>query len=236
MHKPRINNTEIFFLVAYITSRIIIYLIPGNFWDHNSFLEPITKILQGKNPYLALDNSEIVYPPLFYIIFAIFIGAFGPYDYAFGICSLAFDVGTLIIMYKILQIFYQKSEDIWQRLFFYAFFPARIVVCTMKLPQGIAVFFVAIAIYFFLKKKWFIFGIFVAIGTLVEIYPLFLLYVVGIILLAKKQYKDLIASIIGFTATFLLIMLLYFGFDIRAIFNLFLAEIGRNSTTSFEGM
>jgi hypothetical protein len=93
-----------------------------------------------------------------------------------------------------------------------------------------------LAVYLYLKKQWFLVGIFVGIGTLIEIYPLFLLYLIGIVCIAKRKYKELFLLGAGFVISFLTITISYFGLNIPSILQLFLVHFERNTSFSFENM
>lgn len=220
------------FLLSYILSRVIILLSPGFLWDHTTYFPPIIELLNGQSPYLSSLSESPAYPPLFYFILACFVFIFGYNSLAFRVCFLTIDLGTVILLYKIATCFYEKREDYWKPPLFYALFPIPISILIIGLPTGIAILFFTAALYCLVKNKPFFMGVFAAIGFLIEIYPIFLLYVVCIIYFAQKQFKKILLALLGFIPVMLAIALPFFGFDLSSTLSLILVHLSRETSTS----
>ncbi len=207
------NNIKIQIFLVYLLSRVVILFTP-TLGNHPEFIDVILKILAGQNPYTSAGAEYINFPPFHYLIYAFFIFIFGPTNFAFKMCTFVFDIGTVLVLYKIASLLGNYKEREWVPAMFFAFFPTTLLVAFISVATLNSVFFFMLAIYCFLKKRFFFMGIFAGLGTLTEIFPIFLIYLLSIIFFAKRQFQNLFQTLLGFACAYLSITIPFFGVNV----------------------
>ncbi len=217
-------------ILAYTISRLIILLTPGSVWEHSLYTATIADFLAGQNPFMNPGMEDLIYPPLHFLNIAFFVLLFGPTGFAFKLSAILCDVGTVFALWKITNLLSQDESKKWNPMLMYAFFPVTLLILTFTPPAATTVLFFTTALYFFLKHKPFFMGMFAGLGALVEIYPIFLLYLACIIFLAKKQWKSIFISALGFVVAVFAITLPLFEFNLPAIISIFTVHLSRETT------
>lgn len=108
---------------------------------------------------------------------------------------LVFAILTLLVIHKILTQFYDDSALYGIRLIFWnPLFLLEIIGAGHN--DILMIFFMLLAYYFYLEKRFFLFGTFIALSVQTKIIPIFLLmFIVGKLIMDKKIKELIILSI-----------------------------------------
>ena len=224
------EKQAILFLLVYTSSRLILLFTVGDLREVSSFVEPAIDIINGLNPYHTRDLYQIVFPPLFYLLHAGTIVLFGNSSFSFSLLHVSFDVGTLLLIYKIAPFFYKEKKDFIKPALFYAFFPLTLYFIFSGWPQSMALFFLTLGVYAYLRKTSLLAGFFGCLGALTEIYPIFFVYLIGILFLARRQGKEIFHLAGGFLVAFIIVNFPFYGFDLFQAITFLLVHLSRKST------
>ncbi len=217
-------------LICYCISRLLLVLTPPNLFEFHNFSEIAEQLLNGSNPFVENSLRELAYSPLIYLIVASQILVFGNNWFAYNIIYLYYDLGMILILYKISLKIQGNRGDISNKILFYAFFPLTIFQLTNAYPSWIVVFFLSLTLYMYMDERYLLTGICAGLGFLIEVAPVFLVYLIGIKLLATRKIKELTSLISGFAASVVLIGLICFNFDIGKVMELFLIHFTRKAS------
>ncbi|MCP9764560.1 glycosyltransferase 87 family protein [Lacihabitans soyangensis] len=186
------------FLLGLVFRLVLVCQIPNLSQDFYRFIWDGRLIINGLNPYsfLPVDIVNSVfegdfligkmgdlsahnhsnYPPFNQLIFA--IGAFAsPRDIlgnalVFRLVIILADIGIYIFGRKILDIFNLEKD----KIYLYFLNPLIIIELTGNLHfEGVMMFFLCLAFYFFYKSKYFASAVFIALAILTKLVPLMLL-------------------------------------------------------------
>ena len=166
---------------AYIPAEHPLALVKPSYWFNEVYQGQMGHFPQGMNSKYYFS----VYPPVKQLIFAIATFLAGKNLLAniifLRLMVITFDIGLIFLMAKI-----ANGKNL-QRIGLYAFNPLVIVELTGNLHfEGVALFFVFLALLFFKKHSFIFSGIFYALAILVKLVP-FLLVGVFFFRLSKKE-------------------------------------------------
>lgn len=116
---------------------------------------------------------------------------------------LIFDGLTGLIIYKIVKIYTLKKEAL-TAVWLWFFNPYLTIAIEMDGTIDIvSVFFTSTSIYFFIKEKFSLSGVLLAVGSIARFWPLTLTPFYLIVLICRKTWKNLIAFALSFLITIL---------------------------------
>jgi len=187
--------------------------------DFTSYYSGTKTIVSGENPYTIDDRvvGSFIYPPSTIFIFLPFILL--PLKIAGNIFSVfsvfCFSV-SVIILFKLFKVKPFSYTFLLLSVLIFNFFPEKF---TLGMGQINNVVFLALVlfIYFFIKRKKVLAGIFLSASILLKIFPI----IIFLFLILTKEWKTLFASIISI----IFVLLFSFLFFEHAAFFIFFTKV-----------
>ncbi|MCH2022779.1 MAG: glycosyltransferase 87 family protein [Saprospiraceae bacterium] len=166
-----------------------------------------TAELQQLYPHLNSTNFYSVYPPLtqclFFISSFLFDNNIGASLFVLHLITIAFEVGTIIMVIKILKII-KKPVHL---AFFYAFNPLVIIELSGNLhTEAAMIFFLSLALYFLLKNQLTTSAFVFALAVNIKLLPLIFLPLILCRLWFKEGIKYC-TIVLGVTALLFLLFI-----------------------------
>lgn len=149
------------------------------------------------------------HPPLYYTVIKLFTSVFGNYsEVLLRLPSVAFGIITIFVSYKIGEKFDKKIGLV--SAMFLATAPLHIYYSQEARMYSLAAMFVALSVYLYLEKKYFLFAVALALGfwseyLVIFIVPVFLIHV----LLRRRKELAKAGSYIFFAGVLCLPMVLF---------------------------
>ncbi len=191
------------FVLVYSISRFFLLFIPASLPD-------IPYVSMSVNT--AIFGRDLPYPPLFQLQLALFLYLLGPNLVGYRLGLTIYEVGCLIILYKFAYQLqkkeFQKPEQMAKSsalkiVYVFAFFPNTIFNYSGSV-EFIATFFMLLGLLAYYQDKVMQASIFLGLGVLMEIYPIFCLIPIIIHQIVRKQFRPLFKFSSVFILTFLL--------------------------------
>jgi hypothetical protein len=181
-------NLRIVLLFALIFRITMLFSSPSLTVDVYRYYWDGKLLAHGLNPYFYLPTSDelmplrdgiyeklvykqvsTVYPPFAQLVFALSYMVH-PSLFTLKMASTLFDLGSILLLLKVLEL-----KGIKRRIIFYAWNPLVVVeFASSGHADSMAVFFVLLALYLFLRDKPVSCGAALALGIASKIYPLLL--------------------------------------------------------------
>ncbi len=186
-----------FFIVIYTISRFFLLFIPASLPDIPKF---------NLNLESALIQNGLDYPGLLQLQVAFFNTLFGGNLIGLRFGLIIYEIGSITLLYKFayifqIQEFHKSSKEAIDNalivVYIFAFFPNTIFNFS-DFSETYSTFFVIAGLYAFYLNKNVLMAVFVGIGFLLEIYPIFFLIPILASLLRKKQFTIIVKIIVTF--------------------------------------
>jgi len=197
----------------------------NNFVDFKVYYDAIKAALSGGNVYSFggeyLNNVPFNYPPTT-LLFLLFLSLFSPTEGSLILLFISL-VSLLGSLYLLTKMFFKPAKK-WLVFFlssvlFIQFFPTKFTL-TLGQINLITLFLIVLSFYFYQKKKDIFSGLFLAIASLIKIFPGFLIF----FFLKEKKWKTVSSFLISCLLGVLLTVLI---FKPVLLFNYF-GQIGSN--------
>ena len=149
----RKNSALIMVLISAILLRLI--NINQSFWMDESISAMVVKnynLVEIITKFIRADT----HPPLYYLLLDIWSLLFGYSEFSLRIPSLIFGVLTVYVIYKIGKIYSEKAGIYISILMAVA--PLHIYYSQESRMYTMTAFLAVLAVYFYLKKKWLVWG------------------------------------------------------------------------------
>ena len=144
------------------------------------------------------------HPPLYYLLMKLWTDVFGYSEVALRFPSIIFSLLTGYFVYKIAKLLNSYIVGVYALVFF-LFNPLIVYYSQEARMYMMVTMFLTAALYFFLKRKWILFGIFGVLGLLTFYGSIFLVAAFLFYFFYKKQYKYLFISLLVLLGYFLII-------------------------------
>ena len=209
-----------FIRIVFIIIDLYLYNIPFNSLDSNGY-EHKADVWSEFGLYYAISNIFIEGKSFFYANFiTIFYSIFGKSIFLAKLLSSIVSLLTILLVYKIINLIWANNNSAIYSLLFLAFSPIFILISTFTLREIYSIFFLLLAIYFYLKyeKSNYIFFFYLSlIISFVHIYIhgpmalvifslIFAYYFSNIFKIIKKEYNSI--NSFFFTNSILIIIFL----------------------------
>jgi hypothetical protein len=198
-----------FFIFLSSLTFILLYWSGGNMlWKYH--LESDTKVFYGrlnefsyKESFTDFGQYDNLPGASLYFILPGFINPHISYDEYFRNFAIItiFLLLAITLLYKLIK----KDANLYIALLvFVAFGP----ILLYRFEPLVAFLFL-FSIFFFKKQKYFISGVFLGLGTIIKVYPLFILPYFCILIYKKHDFKSLINYCLGTFSGVLIVMTFY---------------------------
>ncbi len=178
------------FILVYCACRVFLLFIPyspADFLDISLTFET------------AVSGATFAYPILFRFQMLAFQLLFGRNLFGERLGFIIYEIGLLVVLYKFVNIFaqreFQKTREnsaalALKIMYIYSFFPQTLYIYSGS-GEIYASFFMILGLYMYYREKIVPATIFIGIGFLMEIYPIFCMIPIVIRYLSKHQFKQL---------------------------------------------
>src|SRR4030042_3118704 len=242
--KPKIIKNGILIrlvlIVILVLSSLFILkpLTYNNYPDFGSYYYSTKNLTEGRNPYFDLGNrfGFFLYPPpvlfLFLPLTLISYSVAGKIFTAISIFCFLLSIYLLLIIIKV-ELF--SNLGMFLSILAFNFFPAKFTL-GMGQINNIVLLGVILFIYFSLNKEWIYSGIFLALASLLKVWPVILLTVP----LINSRWKILLsfAAVLAFVFMITYPILgkdVYYYFFLVTLPSLFTNTAGTYCNTSLSG-
>lgn len=194
----------------FLVTNINILQTPG--YDYSFFYRTGQRILNKENPYAAIDNQPLRYPPTALLIFSTFaLFPLIPSQFIFFFLSLFFFIlGSIILFKSIVKLdhnFFKKVAYIKTVLIYTVlvllFFPFRYLLSSLHIHSIIFLLF-TLTIYYLVTKKDYLASVILALAGSLTITPFFILAIFFI----QKRFKIITFTTINVLLISLVTMLI----------------------------
>ncbi|GAB4314461.1 MAG: hypothetical protein Kow0069_15920 [Promethearchaeota archaeon] len=201
------------FTALYVTSRVLIALIPGwmkdlqimgvggSFWQQSAL--PIPYDLLGDSSQGILTNR---YPPVLMVYAGLIVWLFGSSPLGIKLAYCLTDAGVAIATYKLAKAVPISGEDVKSKekrarvaLVLYAFSPVS-VLTTFGFPEALPLLFLVTGAWAYYKERLVVAGALLALGFLSEVFPAFVLAPLTAYCAARRKWRALAKMAAGFLA------------------------------------
>lgn len=177
------------------------------FGDTNPYLYMADVLWKGILPYRDYFLAD---PPLLVILLAFFKLIFGKFLILFQTLPVLFEAGTAVVTYLLLKKWGNPLAFLAPLVLLFSF----TVLSTSDFVTGVqlVVFLSALAIWFWEKEKFVISGVMWSLALLTKLYVLPAVFVFVLLVVFKKEHKQLQKFFIGFVSTAVIVFLPFIGF------------------------
>ncbi len=226
MRKFTLRKDVRFFILIYIVSRVFVLFLPYS---------PVDFLDISITFETAISGTTFAYPILFRFQMLAFQLLFGRNLFGERLGFIFYEIGLLCVLYRFIDIFaqqeFQKSHGESATLalkivFIYSFFPQTLYIYSGS-GEIYASFFMIIGLYMYYKEKIVPAAIFLGIGFLMEIYPIFCLIPIFIRYLSKHRFKELGIIIATLATTLVLISIPFYLLNPENFITDFLVQFSR---------
>ncbi|GAB4330163.1 MAG: hypothetical protein Kow0069_37800 [Promethearchaeota archaeon] len=233
------------FIATYVTSRLLLTLIPGYVHDFIEYAAWGRAVLAGTSLYSSFPNDPqgyfiIKYPPLHSVLSALIVAVFGSASLSFKLGIWAFELATLPAV--------RWSWLAWTNggggeansgkdggggtfpgvaTWAYCFNPVTTLVWLHGYLGVFGAFFLAWGVLACLRDHDAVCGALLAAGFLCEFFPAFLAVPLAAWWSARRKWRSLGAFALGFGVTAVLISLPFFASDVAAFVHNFVVHLSR---------
>ncbi len=163
-------------------------------YDYNSYVEHTYFYQRKINPYDYIDGYYYAKYPAFYYYFMTLLGLMGIHSItALKFIYVSFSVINAYLSYKIYDLFDNGCNKNHRPLLlpvFLFFFPLHIFFSYHGDNDSVSIFFQLLAVYYFLKKSWNISALFLSLGIMFKIFPIFFLIPASVYFINTKKIKE----------------------------------------------
>jgi len=235
-YKSYSSNKYLFLSVVllsfFISNLLLIFYQENVWWDSGVYVGMGKYIYSSGNSGFWEASRPIVWPLILGLLWTsnIDVVLFGK------IASLFFSVGVLLMTFLISKEIFDEKIALLAVLFL-ALTPTFFFFNKIMISGIISTFFTLVAIYFLIKKRYFLSGIFFGIGFMTRFLQLFTFLIVIILFLIynkndKKFTKNFVNIIIGFFIPFAPYLVLNY-FLYKSILHPFLLQISLTKVTGW---
>ncbi|OGF44981.1 MAG: hypothetical protein A2452_08445 [Candidatus Firestonebacteria bacterium RIFOXYC2_FULL_39_67] len=211
--KALLNKKTTLYLAGFFLL-LLVYTLTRHTVDYLNFWKIARETVYG-NIDLYKRYIAFSYPPFFYniiIFFAIFpVKVSLALWYCFSVTILTFSIAMILKLIYPESTFFRFDSKSRTKMFLPFILALPIVADNLYLGQAnIFVFFLCVsAIYLLENKNPIASGLFIAAAAAIKLTPAFFI----IYFLYRKEYKAVIATLIGLPVFFLIIPSLFYGFE-----------------------
>jgi len=211
--KALLSKKTAFFLGGFFLL-LLAYTLTRHTVDYLNFWMIARETVYG-NIDLYKKYIAFSYPPLFYniiIFFAVFpVKLSLALWYCFSVVILTFSVGMILKLLYPESTYFRFDSKNWKKMFLPFILALPIIADNLYLGQAnIFVFFLCVsAVYTLENKNPIASGLFIAAATAIKLTPAFFI----IYFLYRREFKAVLATLLGLPVFFLLIPSLFYGFE-----------------------
>ena len=192
--------------------RILLLFIPQNNIDIWPIIEVGDFLLEGKMPFRDFEAHwlEHFFPPLTWYFFYI-TAILGNNCYSIKFFYIMFDFLSIYLLYKTGNLLFGDSKKTYILTCFYAYSPFIFLGFGLHgAHEIVTVAFTLLTIFYFLKEKYSLSYLFMSIGFMHTLFPVYLIVPFFLYLHAQKKLKKIITFIPILICTFIVISLPFF--------------------------
>lgn len=191
---PKSNFVKLFLLLIFLLS-LLFFLKPlfaDYYPDFSSYYYGARTIPHGGNPYLGGENffGPFLYPPFALLFFLPFtFVSFFIAQKIFVVLSILCLLLSFFILFKLFKISFFSLLAIFLLTLVFNFFPEKFTL-GMGQINNVVLLLMSLFIYFYMKKREYLAGSFLAIAIMLKLSPILLV----LFLLIDKRWKVLLAT------------------------------------------
>jgi len=187
LHRPQLIKILLIGMLL-VSLILILKVVTYNYYpDFSSYYYSALALLRGENPYIRAEEAfgPFLYPPsglLLFLPFTLF--SYASAEKIFTVISLLSLFASLVLLSKLFRISLTSKKGLFLLILALNFFPAKFTL-GMGQINNIVLLTVVLFIFFYLRKRWYLAGIFLAIAIAIKISPVLLFFYVII----EKQWN-----------------------------------------------